>query len=178
MAHFAKLDENNVVLEIIVIDNNDILDENGNESEEKGRAFCEFLTGHARWKRTSYNTRGGVYYDPTTNLPHADQTKAYRLNYAAPGMTYNEALRGFVQTFPSVDLVYPHKQFNPTTGLYERKMPNIPLPDLQLDTYPLETYFKKWFWNVTTNTWIKIRRNESIPENCYRSDVLYPDVTE
>lgn len=56
MAHFAKLDENNKVLEVIVISNNDMLDENGNESEEKGIEFCRMLHGpNTTWKQTSYN---------------------------------------------------------------------------------------------------------------------------
>jgi hypothetical protein len=56
MAHFAKLDENNVVIDVNVVHNNELLDENGNESEAKG---IEFLTtwsgGHTNWKQTSYN---------------------------------------------------------------------------------------------------------------------------
>ena len=73
MAHFAKLDKNNKVVEVIVISNNDILDENGNESEEKGIKFCKKLYGeNTNWKQTSYNNnfRGryagiGIYYDCT-----------------------------------------------------------------------------------------------------------------
>jgi hypothetical protein len=75
MAHFAKLDENNVVLEVHVVNNNELLDEHGNESEEKGIQFLiEWSGGHANWKQTSYNetfrktyaTPGG-YYDPINN---------------------------------------------------------------------------------------------------------------
>ena len=43
MAHFAELDVNNNVLRVIVVSNNDIKDENGNESEAIGVAFCEGL---------------------------------------------------------------------------------------------------------------------------------------
>ena len=56
MAHFAKLDETNTVLEVICVANNELLDENGNEVEAKG---IEFLTawsgGYTNWKQTSYN---------------------------------------------------------------------------------------------------------------------------
>jgi len=88
MAHFAKLDDNNVVLEVNALSNHELVtskntvDENGNvvvslvESEDKG---IEFLTswsgGHTNWKQTSYNAtfRGkfaaiGDTYDPVTNL--------------------------------------------------------------------------------------------------------------
>ena len=45
MAHFAELDQNNVVTQVIVISNDDILDENGNESEQVGIQFCKNLYG-------------------------------------------------------------------------------------------------------------------------------------
>lgn len=76
MAHFARLDENNIVIQVIVISNEDILDENGNESEEKGIDFCRNLIGlDTIWKQTSYNKnfRGrfagiGMTYDPEKDL--------------------------------------------------------------------------------------------------------------
>jgi hypothetical protein len=88
MAHFAKLDDNNVVLEVNSLSNHelvtskDTVDENGNvvvslvESEEKGVAFLTAWSGgHTNWKQTSYNAtfRGkfagiGDTYDPVTNL--------------------------------------------------------------------------------------------------------------
>lgn len=55
MAHFAELDENNTVLQVIVVHNNELLGADGNEYEEKGVQFCETLFGHANWKQTSYN---------------------------------------------------------------------------------------------------------------------------
>ena len=88
MAHFAKLDDNNVVLEVNALNNHelvtskDTVDENGNvvvslvESEEKGIAFLTAWSGgYTNWKQTSYNAtfRGkfaaiGDAYDPVTNL--------------------------------------------------------------------------------------------------------------
>jgi hypothetical protein len=69
MAHFAELDENNVVKQVIVVHNNELLD-NGIESEAKGIEFCQSLFG-GDWKQTSYNgnIRGiyagiGMTYDP------------------------------------------------------------------------------------------------------------------
>ena len=56
MAHFAKLNENNTVLEVICVANEEMLDADGNESEAKG---VEFLTnwsgGYVNWVQTSYN---------------------------------------------------------------------------------------------------------------------------
>jgi hypothetical protein len=88
MAHFAKMDDNNVVLEVNALSNHelvtskDTVDENGNvvvslvESEDKGIAFLtSWSGGHTNWKQTSYNAtfRGkfaaiGDTYDPVTNL--------------------------------------------------------------------------------------------------------------
>ena len=61
MAHFAQLDDNNVVLQVIVVHNNDCKDAEGNESEAVGVAFCQSLLG-GNWKQTSYNgNMRGVY---------------------------------------------------------------------------------------------------------------------
>lgn len=88
MAHFAKLDDNNVVLEVHSLNNHELVtskntvDENGNvvvslvESEDKGIAFLTAWSGgHTNWKQTSYNAtfRGkfagiGDTYDPVTNM--------------------------------------------------------------------------------------------------------------
>ena len=75
MAHFAQLDNNNVVLQVIVVHNNDCLDENGNESEAVGIAFCQSLFPGTHWRQTSYNgNMRGMYagirytYDPTLDV--------------------------------------------------------------------------------------------------------------
>ena len=56
MAHFAQLDDNNVVTQVIVVGNSDTADNNGVESESIGVAFCQSLLGaDTNWKQTSYN---------------------------------------------------------------------------------------------------------------------------
>ena len=82
MAHFAQLDENNVVTNVIVVSNDDTSDSNGVESESIGVAFCQKLLGaETNWKQTSYN--GNM-----------------RGNYAGIGMTYmtNVATLGVAST--------------------------------------------------------------------------------
>ena len=54
MAHFAKLDENNNVLAVHLV-NNDVLLVDGIESEQVGIDFLTGLHGHSLWKQTSYN---------------------------------------------------------------------------------------------------------------------------
>ena len=56
MAHFAQLDDKNIVTRVIVVKNDDITDSNGNEIESIGVAFCQKLLGaETNWKKTSYN---------------------------------------------------------------------------------------------------------------------------
>lgn len=83
MAHFAQLDENNVVTQVIVVANKDTADANGVEKEHIGAAFCERLLG-GTWKQTSYNA-------------------SFRKNYAGIGYTYNAELDAFVppKSYPS-----------------------------------------------------------------------------
>ena len=80
MAHYAQLDENNVVTQVIVVDNKDTSDANGVEKESIGVAFCERLLG-GTWKQTSYNA----------NL---------RKNYAGIGYTFNAGIDAFVPPKP------------------------------------------------------------------------------
>lgn len=80
MAHFARLDENNVVTQVIVVANSDTSDAEGVEKEHIGAAFCERLFG-GTWKQTSYNGNK-------------------RKNYAGIGFTYNADLDAFVPPKP------------------------------------------------------------------------------
>jgi len=56
MAHFAEIDENNIVLRVIVVADEDNQDQDGNENEVIGAKFCHDLLG-GRWIQTSYNNR-------------------------------------------------------------------------------------------------------------------------
>jgi hypothetical protein len=80
MAHYCRLDENNIVTQVIVVDNKDTADANGVEKEYIGAAFCERLFG-GTWKQTSYN--GNI-----------------RKNYAGIGYTYNADIDAFVPPKP------------------------------------------------------------------------------
>ena len=82
MAHFAQLDENNIVTQVIVVANEDIQDANGNEVESIGVAFCQKLLGaETNWKQTSYNNN-------------------IRVRYAGIGYSYNAKLDAFVPPQP------------------------------------------------------------------------------
>ena len=127
MAHFAKLDENNVVIFVTVGRDED----NGKEAELSAR------TGDV-YKQTSYNTRGGVYYDPNTNEPAADQSKAFRKNYAGLGYTYDAGRDAFIPPQP-----FPSWVLNETSCLWDSPIP-----------YPNDG--KMYEWNEETKSWIEI----------------------
>lgn len=101
MAHFAQLDENNVVMQVVVVHNNELLD-NGVESEAKGVAFCQSLFGaHTTWVQTSYN--GNI-----------------RKNYAGIGYAYDKARDAFIPPQP-----FPSWTLNEETAKWE---PPVPMP--------------------------------------------------
>jgi hypothetical protein len=66
MAHFAELNDNDIVIRVIVVSNENIKDENGHESESVGIAFLQRLfSASTKWAQTSYNARfRGVYTGP------------------------------------------------------------------------------------------------------------------
>lgn len=85
MAHFAKLDENNIVTEVIVVGNKDTSDANGVEKEYIGAAFCERLFG-GTWKQTSYNAN-------------------FRKHYAGIGYTFDATRDAFIPPKPHASWV-------------------------------------------------------------------------
>ena len=89
MSHFAKLDENNVVVFVTV----------GRQEDDGKELELQERTGDV-YKQTSYNTRGGVHYNPETGEPSADQSKALRYNYAGIGFTYDPERDAFIPPKP------------------------------------------------------------------------------
>jgi hypothetical protein len=87
LAHFAKLDENNIVVFVTV----------GRQEDDGKEAELTARTGDV-YKQTSYNTRGGVHY--TEGVPSADQSKALRKNYAGLGYTYDAGRDAFIPPKP------------------------------------------------------------------------------
>lgn len=100
MAHFAKLDENNVVIDVNVVLNQDINDLPFPESEPVG---IQFLTnwsgGYINWKQTSYNN-------------------SFRKRYAGIGYTYNPELDAFIEPKP-----YPSWVLNNESCSWEAPIP-------------------------------------------------------
>ena len=123
MAHFAKV-KDGIVVRVIVADQQFIDSYMDNEP--------------GVWIQTSYNTFGGVHYEPGGYFtPSQDQSKALRKNFAGVGFFYDRDLDAFIppKEFPSWIL-------NKETCLWE---PPVPMPDDG----------KFYRWDELTKSWIE-----------------------
>lgn len=120
MAHFAELDENNIVIRVLKTSNDD---PNGDEGYQW---LLDKLGG--RWVKTSWNTRGGVHIAGGT---------PFRKNYAGAGMYYDEEKDAFI----------PVKHFdswilNEDTCQWESPVPH-PEPE-NIDDYVWDESIVSW----------------------------------
>jgi hypothetical protein len=98
MAHFAQLDDNNKVTQVITVSDNDIKTSLGNESEEMGKELCSRLFG-GNWIQTSFN-------------------KKFRKHYAGIGYYYDSKLDAFVPPKPFESFI-----LNEETCMWEAPKP-------------------------------------------------------
>jgi hypothetical protein len=129
MAHYAKV-QNNLVTTVIVAE------------AEFFNTFVDTTPGE--WIQTSYNTRGGVHYNPTTGEPSTDQSKALRKNYAGIGYTYDSELDAFIAPKP----------FASWTLDEETCLWNAPTPyptDVGTEQDP-----KRYIWDEATVAWVLV----------------------
>jgi hypothetical protein len=83
MAHFAEIDENNIVTRVLVV---------GDDQEHRGQEFlADDLGLGGTWLKTSYNTQGGV---------HTLGGTPFRKNYAGIGYTYDAERNAFIPPKP------------------------------------------------------------------------------
>lgn len=125
MAHYAFLNMSNIVTEVIV-----------GKDETDGPTNWEIHYGNIReqvCKRTSYNTKGGIHY--TDGVASADQSKAFRKNYAGIGYTYDESRDAFIPPKP-----FDSWTLNETSCLWEAPV-----------AYPDDG--QMYEWNEETQTW-------------------------
>lgn len=123
MSHYAKVDSG-IVIKVIKA-NEDFFD-----------TFVDDSPGE--WIQTSYNTKGGVHYQPNSNTPSEDQSKALRKNFASIGGTYD----------PVRDAFYSPKKFNSwvldeSTCIWEAPV-------------ALPSDGKEYEWNETDQQWDEI----------------------
>ena len=101
MAHFAQLNSENIVTQVIVVADQDTQNADGVEQEEVGANFCASLLG-GTWKQTSYNSR-------------------IRKNYAGIGFKYDAELDAFIPPQP-----YASWTLNTETAQWQAP---VPIPD-------------------------------------------------
>lgn len=124
MAHFAKVNFNTKLVEQVIV---------------ADQEYVNTLPGI--WVQTSYNTRGGVHYDPNTNLPSVDQSKALRKNYAGVGFVYDFSRDAFYLPQP-----YPSWILNENTCMWEPPVP-----------YPADGNLEhRYEWDENIINWIPI----------------------
>ena len=99
MAHFAKLGLDNEVIGVHIIDNENLLDANGNEQEQIGIDYLTKIHGSALWVQTSYNNN-------------------IRKNYAGVGYKYDEARDAFIPP-----KLYPSWTLDEDTCLWDSPTP-------------------------------------------------------
>lgn len=124
MAHFAKIDNLKTVVFVTA-----------GRDEDDELELCA-RTGDT-YRRTSYNTRGGVHYDPATGQPSADQSKAFRKNYAGIGYTYDPDRDAFIPPKP-----YPSWILNEQTCLWDAPV-----------AMPQDG--KRYVWDEPTTSWVE-----------------------
>jgi len=126
MAHFAQLDENNIVTQVIVVSNEDTSDINGVEAEEIGIAFCKKLLGvDTNWKQTSYNN-------------------SIRVRYAGIGYTYNAELDAFIPPKPYESWVLNNE-------IVDWESPVGPAPTLTEAEVEARSFYR---WDEENGEWV------------------------
>jgi hypothetical protein len=136
MAHFAELDKNNIVVNVLYMPNDVITNENGVELEELGIYHLRKHNGkNKRWIQTSIN-------------------ETFRKNYAQIGFTYDESLDAFIPTKPEQ---FPSWVLNETTCKWEPPILKPVLTDNQIQ------YGCRYYWNEEQQQWIYFEPKLHIP---------------
>jgi|TARA_R110000824_G_scaffold242293_1_gene430953 hypothetical protein len=142
MAHFAKVSEENIVLQVLTLDNKDMLNADGVEDESVGQQYLETHNNWPAqmWIQTSYNTQGGV---------HKNGGTPFRGNYAGIGYTWNEDDQIF--WYPK-----PHASWVKHNDSACWKSPIGDMPDLTAEQNlqnEAETHEWHYVWNESNTTW-------------------------
>jgi hypothetical protein len=134
MAHFAKLNSENIVIAVHSVVSEVLKDSNGIEQEAIGIEFLKNLHGWENWKKTSFNTHGNIHR--LGGIP-------FRKNYAGIGFQYDEQRDAFIPPKP-----YNSWTLNENTGLWD-----APVPKPQNNNV--------YDWNEDTQSWDLVRIIES-----------------
>jgi hypothetical protein len=138
MAHYAKIDDNNVVLTVLTLDNREIVDAEGVEQETLGQNHLQHHHNWPaeKWIKTSYNTIGNT---------HKLDGTPFRGNYAGIGFTWDVDNQIFWPPQP-----YPSWTKNTTTAMWDCPLGAPPsLPDEQVSQNIAGTHDWEYRWNET-----------------------------
>ena len=132
MAHFAKISEDNIVLQVLVVNDQDVLDENNNETESVGQKYLETHNNWPAhlWIQTSYNTRANQ---------HRQGGTPFRGNYASLGGIYDPDNDVFYLPQP-----YPSWTISVDTGWVWKAPVDMPDDGKQYD------------WNEENTSWEEV----------------------
>ena len=147
MAHFAKIDENNLVLAVSTLDDKDMLDENGVPQESIGQQYLETHNNWPAhlWIQTSYNTY---------NNQHINGGNALRGNYAGIGYTYDSTNNIFMRPKP-----YPSWTLDVQNADWVSPVGNAPeLTEEQLSQNQSGSNLWEYDWNEENLSWDLIDR--------------------
>jgi len=120
MAHWAEIDSDNIVTRVLVV---------ADDKVDGQKFLAEDLGLGGTWKKTSYNTQGGV---------HANGGTPYRKNFAGVGYTFDAAKDAFIPPKP-----FASWTLNATSCLWEAPTP-MPTDD------------KRYMWDEPTTSWKEV----------------------
>lgn len=171
MAHFAQIDNNNIVQTVLVVSSNDAV---------SGQEFLYSLGLTGRWIQTSYNTYGGkhyvsdtittvttgsdgmLYYSTNSTPFSADGLSGLRYNYAGVGFYYDDVKDAFIPPQPPQ---YPSWILNPDTCLW-----------IAPSAYPENGYFttstnltaQTYYWDEPYINWLPMSGSPSLSAFYYQ----------
>lgn len=123
MGHYAKVVDGKVTQVIVA-------------KEDFFQTFVDSSPG--QWIKTSYNTRGGIHYEPNSDTPSPDQSKSLRKNFAGIGYSYDVTLDAFIPPKP-----YPSWILDEDTGLWDAPV-------------PMPTEGGPYQWDEATQSWVQL----------------------
>ena len=150
MAHFAKLGSNGKVIQVLTMDNDKMLNADGVEDETVGQQWLETHNNWPAqmWIQTSYNTRGCKHYGADGN-ESADQTKAFRGNYAGIGYEWDEDNNMFFPKKPYASWVK-----DTSTANWKSPIGDAPaLTEEQVSQNEAKTNNWVYVWNEANQSW-------------------------
>ncbi len=150
MAHFAKLGANGKVIAVLTMDNDKMLNADGVGDETVGQQWLETHNNWPAqmWIQTSYNTKGNKYYDADGNEA-ADQSKAFRGNYAGIGYIWDEDNNMFFPKKP-----YPSWVKDTSDAAWKSPIGDAPALTAEQESQN-EANTHEWYyaWNEANQSW-------------------------